>query len=510
MTNYREILRLNSLGINNTQAAMSCGCTRPTVVQVLQRAKAIGLEYSQAAQMSDKELKQKLFQKSASKPEYRMPDYEYVHREMAKSGVTLNLLWLEYCEECRKNHELAYQSTQFNKYYSDYVQKTKATKRIEHKPGDLMETDWAGTTVDIIDTDTGELIPAHLFVAALPYSGYAYVEAFFSEKQDCWIAGHVNAYRYFGGVTRILRPDNLKAGIDKNTREETVVNKAYQEMAEHYGTAVLPARVKRARDKSTVEGSVKLATIWIIAVIRNEHFFSLGELNAMIKEKLEVFNHKPFQKKDGSRHSLFQQEKNFLIPLPKHHFELSEWRQAIVQTNYHIACLKQNYSIPFEYIGRQVDVRITKSMIEVFYSGNRICSHPRLYGHNHQYSTLEGHMPPNHRKDVEWTGDRFRNWAAKFGENTVAVINVFLGNFKIEQQSYKSCRALLHLADKYSAMRLEAACEKAFTYTSRPSLKSVQTILKSGQDKLPSSVAKTSVSSEYGFARGSLYYGGDD
>ena len=510
MTNYREILRLNSLGINNTQAAMSCGCTRPTVVQVLQRAKAIGLEYSQAAQMSDKELKQKLFQKAASKPEYRMPDYEHVHREMAKSGVTLNLLWMEYCEECRKNQELAYQSTQFNKYYGDYVQKTKATKRIEHKPGDLMETDWVGTTVDIIDADTGELIPTHLFVAALTYSGYSYVEAFFSEKQDCWIAGHVNAYRYFGGATRILRPDNLKAGIDKNTREETVVNKAYQEMAEHYGTAVLPARVRHARDKATVEGTVKLATIWIIAALRNERFYSLGELNAMIKEKLEVFNHKPFQKKDGSRHSLFQQEKNFLIPLPKHHFEISEWRQAIVQTNYHIACLKQNYSIPFEYIGRQVDVRITKSMIEVFYSGNRVCSHPRLYGHNHQYSTLEGHMPPNHRKDVEWTGDRFRNWAAKFGGNTVAVINVFLGNFKIEQQSYKSCRALLHLADKYSAMRLEAACEKAFTYTSRPSLKSIQTILKSGQDKLPSPAAKTPVSSEYGFARGSLYYGGDD
>ena len=209
MTNYREILRLNSLRINNTQIAASCGCTRPTVIQVLQRARSIGLEYAQAARLSDKELRQKLLPKAASNPEYRMPDYEYVHRELAKSGVTLNLLWMEYCEECRRNHELPYQSTQFNKYYGDYVQKTKATKRIEHKPGELMECDWAGTKIDIIDTDTGELIPTHLFVAALPYSGYAYIEAFFSEKQDCWIAGHVSAYRYFGGVTRIVRPDNL-------------------------------------------------------------------------------------------------------------------------------------------------------------------------------------------------------------------------------------------------------------------------------------------------------------
>jgi len=510
MTNYREILRLNSLGINNTQIAASCGCTRPTVIQTLQRAKSVGLGYSQVAQLSDKELKQKLAPKAASKPEFKMPDYEYIHRELARSGVTLNLLWLEYCEDCRKSNELPYQSTQFNKYYGDYVQKTKATKRIEHKPGDLMETDWAGTTIDIVDTDTGELIPTYLFVAALPYSGYAYVEAFFSEKQDCWIAGHVGAYRYFGGVSRIVRPDNLKAGITKNTREETVVNKTYQEMAEHYGTAVLPARVKRSRDKATVEGSVKLATIWIIAVLRNERFYSLGELNAIIREKLDVYNNKPFQKKDGSRYTLFQQEKNFLLPLPKHHFELSEWRQAIVQTNYHIACMKQNYSIPFEYIGRQVDVRITKNTVEVFDSGNRICSHPRLYGANHQYSTVEDHMPPNHRKDVEWNGDRFRNWATKFGENTLAVINVFLSNFKIEQQSYKSCRALLHLADKYTNQRLEAACAKAFTYTSRPSLKSIQTILKSGQDKLPTAEAQVTRSSEYGFTRGSQYYGGDE
>jgi len=195
--------------------------------------------------------------------------------------------------------------------------------------------------------------------------------------------------------------------------------------------------------------------------------------------------------------------------LPKHHFELAEWRQATVQTNYHISCLKQNYSVPFEYIGRKVDIRIAKFTIEVFYSGSRISSHPRLHGPNNQYSTVDGHMPPNHRKDVEWTGDRFRNWAAKFGENTSAVINVFLSNFKVEQQSYKSCRALLHLADKYSAQRLESACQKALGYTSRPSLKSVQTILQSGQDKLLAPEINSTRPSEFGFARGPEYYGGD-
>ena len=509
MTNYREILRLNSLKINNTQIAASCDCTRPTVIRALQRAREIGLEYSEAARLSDREINQRLNPKAVSKPEYKMPDYEYVHKEMAKSGVTLNLLWMEYCEECRKSQELPYQSTQFNKYYGDYVQKTKATKHIVHKPGDLMETDWAGTTMEIVDTDTGEIIPVHLFVAALPYSGYSYAEGFFSEKQEDWIAGHVSAYRYYGGATRILRPDNLKAGIIKNTKEETVVNKTYHEMAEHYGTAVLPARVKHARDKATVEGSVGDITTWIIAALRNERFYSLSELNSAIWEKLDLFNRKAFQKKDGSRHSLFQQERPFLIPLPKHHFEIAEWRQATVQPNYHVACLKQNYSVPFDYIGRKVDIRITKHIIEIFYSGSRISSHQRLHGPNNQYSTVDGHMPPSHRKDVEWTGDRFRNWAAKFGENTLAVINVFLSNFKIEQQSYKSCRALLHLADKYSGQRLEAACRKAFAYTSRPSLKSIQNLLHSGQDKLPDPAKNTPRHSEHGFSRGPEYYGGD-
>ena len=213
MTNYREILRLNSLGINNTQIAASCDCTRPTVINVLKRAREIGLNYAQAIRLSEKELQQRFTQKARTKPEYKMPDYDYVHKELAKTGVTLNMLWLEYCEGCRKSQELPYQSTQFNKYYGDYVQKTNATKRMEHKPGDVMETDWAGAHSEIVDTDTGELIPIHIFIAVLPYSGYAYVEGFFYEKQDSWIAGHVNAYRFFNGVSRILRPDNLKCTL---------------------------------------------------------------------------------------------------------------------------------------------------------------------------------------------------------------------------------------------------------------------------------------------------------
>ncbi|OPX84138.1 MAG: Integrase core domain protein [Pelotomaculum sp. PtaB.Bin104] len=505
MTSYKEILRLHSLGINNSRIASGCGYSRTTVINVLQRAKDQGLSWQTVAEMSDKELSQRLFPSESAKPEYKMPDYEYIHREMAKSGVTLTLLWLEYCDQCRESGQVPYKSTQFNKYYADYVQSTKATMHIHRKPGEIMEVDWAGQTARIIDINTGEIIPAYVFVAALPYSGYAYVEAFLSQNQESWITAHVNAYRFFGGVTRILVPDNLKTGVEKVRKGETVINKTYQEMAEHYGIAVIPARVRAPKDKPTVEGSVGIISTWILAALRNQQFLSLRELNAAIREKLMVFLEKPFQKKDGSRATLFAEEKPFLLPLPSKPFELATWKIATVQYNYHISVDTQNYSVPFEYIKQKVDVRITRNVIEVFFQGNRICSHPRLYGRSNQYCTLEAHMPPEHQKYVAWNGERFRSWAAKIGEHTSAVISFFLGSHKVEQQGYKACMALLKLADKYSVQRLESACAKALSYTVQPSLKGIQAILKSGQDKIPKETPAHS-SSEFGLTPGADYY----
>ena len=222
MTNYKEILRLHSLGINNTRIAESCGCARSTVIAALQRAREQDLSWNKIKNCSTEEVARKLYPSTALGQQYKMPDYEWVHREMQKSGVTLSLLWVEYCEQCRQNGELPYKSTQFNKYYADYVHKTKATMHLEHKPGETMQVDWAGQTVALVDTDSGERLETYLFVAVLPYSGYAYTEAFLGMKQESWITGHVNAYRYFGGVTRILTPDNLKTGIVKNSRTETV------------------------------------------------------------------------------------------------------------------------------------------------------------------------------------------------------------------------------------------------------------------------------------------------
>jgi transposase len=510
MTNHKEILRLEALGIGRQDTALACGCSRNTVTRILQRAKATGLTWEKAQKMTAKEVSETLFPPAETLPVYKMPDYEYIHREMQKSSVTLNLLWLEYCDQCRTTGELAYKSTQFNKYYADFFQKTKATMHLQHRPGETMQVDWAGQTAFLVDTDAGEFIKTYIFVAVLPYSGYAYVEAFPDQKQESWVMAHVNAYSHFGGVTKVLTPDNLKTGITKNTRAETVINQTYREMAEHYGTAVLPARPYSPRDKGAVEGAVGIVSTFILAASRNQQFFSLQELNRAIAEKLHEFNHKPFQKKTGSRASAFEEEKPFLLPLPARPFELTTWKVATVQYNYHVSIESQNYSCPYEYIKQKVDVRLTKNMVELFYDNNRIASHFRLYGRPNQYSTLETHMTPDHQQYLQWNGKRFISWAEKMGAYTVTVIQWFLQQYKVEQQGYKACMALLKLSDKYTPMRVENACERVLSFTAQPSLKSIQSVLRSGQDKM---VQKEGAphplqdASPYGFTRGAGYYG---
>jgi len=511
MTNYKEILRLASLGINNTQIAASLGYSRTTVIAVVQKAEENEVSYENSSKKTNQEIGRILYPSESTKSGYKMPDYEYVHKEMAKPGMTLEVLWMKYSEECRNNREIPYQMTQFRKYYREFAVKTKATMHINHKPGDTVEVDWAGQVAHMVDTDTGELIEAYIFVASLPYSEYSYAEAFFNREQENWITAHVNMYRFFGGSTRIIVPDNLKTGIDKNTKTETIVNRVYQEMAQHYETAVIPARVRKPRDKSTVEGNVGRITQYILAAISDQQFLSLTELNGVIWKKLHDFNAKPFQTKDGSRASMFEEEKLYLQRLPENAYELAEWKIATVAYNYHISVDKQNYSVPFTYIKRKVDVRLTKNIIEIFLDGERICSHVRLHGRTGQYSTVEEHMPPNHQQYIQWNGDRFRKWAADIGANTLLVIEVFLTTYKVEQQGYKPCMSLLKLTDKYTPQRVEAACAKVLSYTHRPNYKSISLILSSNQDKLQPDETSKPKSQPRGFVRGADYFkGGND
>ena len=422
MTSYREILRLHSQGLSQRSIAASCGCGKGTVQRTVEHAKKHGLVWPLPPEMTDARLREVFSPGVQESGYYKEPDYEWVHREMSKSGVTLSLLWNEYSAGCRQSGEIPYMYSAFCDRYRDYSVKNRATMHIERRPGEQMEVDWAGATMELTDNLTGEILPAYVFVAALNYSGYAYVEAFTNRDQESWIAAHVNAYRFFGGTTRILVPDNLKTGVLKNTKAEVVLNRTYQEMAEHYGTAVLPARVRKPKDKPSVEGAVGVISTWIIAALRNWKFFTLRELNEAIRGKLEEYHKKPFQKREGSRLSVFlEEEKPLLQPLPPREFEFAGWRICTVAYNYHVYVDKMFYSAPCAYIKKKVDVRLTRNMVELFLDGERIASHVRRHGHPGQYSTLPEHMPEDHRKYTQWNAERFYAWARGIGENTVPV-----------------------------------------------------------------------------------------
>ena len=330
MTKYRELLRLHSQGISKRGIASSCQCSRNTITAVLERAEQYGISWPLQKDMTDGDLQNLMFPEKNYSSSRKLPDCEHLHRELSKNGVTLSLLWNEYCEECRLSNEIPLMYSQFCRYYRKYANTTKATMHINRKPGEILEVDWAGNTAAIIDNTTGEIIDAYIFVASLACSSYAYVEAFTSMEMESWITVHVNAYKFFGGVSRILVPDNLKTGVDRVSWYTPVINKTYHEMAEHYETAVIPARVRRPKDKPNAEGTVGIISIWIIAALRSQEFFSLRELNEAIHIKLNEFNRKPFQKKPGSRLSVFlEEEKAALMPLPATPYELATWKKQL-------------------------------------------------------------------------------------------------------------------------------------------------------------------------------------
>ena len=509
MTNYREIIRLKNQGYSERNIALSCGASRNTVSKVCKAAEVHGVTWPLNETMTDAVLENLLFPREKSATNKRMPNYDYIRRELQRKGVNKKLLWIEYCEECRQCDEEPLMYSQFCYYIQQEEQKRRATMHIPRKPGEQVEVDWAGGTACITDPDTGEITDASIFVGVMTYSQYAYVEAFINEKEQAWITAHIHMYDFFGGVARILVPDNTATAVNhkKSDWYSKELNTTYHEMAEHYNTAVIPARVRKPKDKPNVEGSVGKISTWIIAALRNETFFSLAELNKAIKEKLRDFNAKPFQKKEGSRLSLFLgEELPLLAPLPATPFELAEWKQATVQFNYHIAIDRMYYSVPYQYIKNKVDVRITETTVEIYFKHSRIASHRRLYGRPGQYKTVTEHMPPDHQEFLEWNGDRFRRWAKQLGPNTYEVIDAILTSGRVEQQTYSACMGLLKMASRYSDEKLEAACEKALSYTSQPSYKGVKNILINMKDEPPK---KADPSNQYGITRGARYYGGN-
>ena len=512
MTNYREILRLKSLGYSQRSIASGAKASRNTVSEVLKKAEQLNITWPLDDDVTNEMLDELFCGKRNSSPApYAVIDFDYIHNELSKKGVTLTLLWQEYCERAYINGETPYMSTQFGDKYRRWARITKATMRVTHKPGDTMQVDWAGGTIPFFDSITGEEYKAYLFVAALPCSSYLYVEACTDMKQENWLMCHIHAYEYFGGVTRVLVPDNLRTGVTANTRYETQLNESYRELAEYYGTAIVPARVRKPQDKGMVERSVGFSTTWITAALRERKFFSFSEVREAVAERLEAINTKPFQKRPGSRREAYlAEEKEFMLPLPKRPYEPSVWKQQTVGNDYLISDGVNKYSVPFDLIGEQVQIRLTKDLVEVYFKGSRMTSHKRLEKYSIQPVVKPEHMPSNHREYLNYNADEFKEWALTVGKNTEEVVRYFLTSGSVPEQGYKACVSLTKLGKRYGKKKVEEACERMLTFSSSPSIRTITTLLKNSS-KPDHSAASGDNSNKYGITRGAAYWrkGGD-
>jgi transposase len=412
---------------------------------------------------------------------YHGPDYASIHQELKRKGVTLLLLWQEYEQTHKKS---AYRYAQFCSKYRDWLQQQKPSMRQIHRAGEKLFIDYCGPTIDVIDPATGEIRSAAIFVAVLGASNYTYTEATWDQTLPNWIASHVRAFQFLGGVPALLVPDNLRSAVTKACRYEPKINETYADLAAHYNTAVLPARPYKPKDKAKAENAVLVVERWILARLRHHTFVGLAELNVAIGKLLHELNYRPFKKLPGTRASQFEAiDKPALKQLPSRPYEFATFSHARVHVDYHIEVDRHYYSMPYTLIKQLVDVRLTANTVECFYQGKRIASHTRSYQKG-KHTTLTEHMPLAHQKFADWNPGRFLNWAIDIGPATRDVIKHLLTTSDHPEQSYRACFGILTAAKRYGKDRLESACQRALTIGA-PRRHSILSILKNGLDKQP-------------------------
>ena len=506
MRKVKEVLRLHAQGYSQQHIARSCGIGRSTVGEHLARARKAGLSWPLPETLSDAQIEQQLFTPATARKfgAECVPDWTAVHRELRRKGVTLELLWEEY----RSRHPQGYSYSWFCHSYRDWAAKTDVVMRQSHRVGEALFVDYAGQSIPIIDRLTGQIRQAQIFVAVLGASNYTYAEATWTQQLPDWLQSHVRAFEFFSGVPEIIVPDNLKSAVNKTHRYEPELNRSYNDLAIHYGVAVVPTRARKPRDKAKVEVGVQVVERWILARLRDAQFFSLDELNRAIAQLLTRLNNRPFKKLAGSRWQWFEQlERAALKPLPAQRYQYAEWHKARVNIDYHIDVGRHYYSVPYQLVRQEVDVRLSSQVLEVFYRGKAVARHRRNEQRGH-HTTIAEHMPKSHREYAQWSPQRLIRWGEKMGPHTAKLISQIMAARTHPQQGYRSCLGILRLEKNYGASRLEAACRRALAIGGL-SFKSVESILKRQLDQQPLPVVETTtepVLPEHPNIRGSDYF----
>jgi transposase len=479
MRKIREVLRLKAGGFSKRRIAASLGISATAAMECVRRARRVGLTWPLPEDLSDDALEQCLYPPSTTKDEQRpLPNWAAIHRELKCPGVTLQLLWQEY----REQHLSGYAYSRFCDLHRDWEKRLSPTMRQTHIAGERLFVDYAGTKLQVIDSTTGEILTAELFVAVLGASSLTYAEATWTQTLPDWIGSHTRAFNYFGGVTAMIVSDNLKSGITKACFYEPNVNHTYQEMADHYDTAIVPARPKKPKDKAKAEVGVQVATRWVIAKLRKRTFFTLAELNVAIRDCIEQINNRVTRHLGTSRRSLFEQiERSALKSLPATEYVFAHWKQCRAGIDYHVEIDKHYYSVPYTLMRQELSARYTASTVEVFHRGKRVAVH-RRGPPNRGHTTLPEHMPSSHRRYADWTLERIVREAAEIGPNATALVEIILRERRHPEQGFRSCLGIVRLVQRFPRERVEAACERALAIRTR-SFSSVKSILDTKLDR---------------------------
>ena len=480
MQKIKDILRLKyQAHLSQRQISKSLGVSLGSVCEHLKRAQLAGLTWPLISEMSESELTQSLYGSRKKNNQFIQPDFKIIHKELKRKGVTLQLLWQEYTQT---QGEQAYQYTQFCHYYNQWRQTLSKSMRQTHKAGEKCFVDYCGPTISVVNSHTSEIREAQIFVAVLGASNYTYAEATWTQNLFDWVGSHLNTFSFFGGVPHILVPDNLRSATKKPCRYEPKMNDSYQHMANYFGTAIIPARPYKPKDKAKAEAGVLLVERWILACLRHVTFFSLYELNQAIKSLLVKLNTKPFQKMEGSRQSQFELiDQPALKRLPKDPYHFTQFKKARVNIDYHMQFDKNYYSVPHYLCRLEVQVQATQSSVAIFYKSRQVAAHLRLQ-YKGSFATNPGHMPESHRAHSQWTPEKLIAWGASIGDSTRRLIQIMIQKKSHPEQAYRACLGLLNLSKKYECDRLNKACERALKINS-PTYRSVKSILEKGLDQ---------------------------
>lgn len=479
MTDYRRILVLLLEGRSYRDVVEMAGCSQRAVAKVRHAIAEHGVVSADAVSDADLAVWFPDGRRRVS-DEYDQPDLARVLASMRRSRhFTLLLAWRRYADAASPGKKYGY--SQFCALFADYVRTNDLVATLHHEPGRAMLVDWAGDTLDLIDAVTGEVTRAVLFVAVLPFSGSLFCRAYTNMKSEAWLDAHVRAFSFYGGVVQIVVPDNptTSTHLVRKGDAERVVNARYQQLADHYGTAIVPARTRKPRDKAAAENAVNVVNLRLIGYLEDDVFTSLAELNEAIDERVWEINHDLRRADDSTRWERFTTEEQALLaPLPDTAFEEVTWKELKAGRNYHVTCDTQRYSVPFRLAGRLLRVRLTSTRVTVFDGHDIVCEHPRLAGRKGQYSTLAEHVPPQHRDiDGLWSRRWFTDRARSFGPATVAVIEQILDRYQIEAQGYLDCQNILSGLGKKNRARLEAACQELMNRNGHPTYTTLKRIM---------------------------------